>query len=85
MEYSYKTKGTCSRKINFAIDGGVIKNIRFEDGCDGNLKALASFADGLTVGQIEEKCKGITCGRRSTSCADQLAKAVREAYEESEK
>ena len=53
----------------------------FTGGCNGNLKAIPILIDGWTVEQIEEKCKGITCGRRPTSCADQLAKAVREAYE----
>ena len=81
MEYSYKTKDTCSTEINLEIEGNVIRNIVFTGGCNGNLKAIPVLVDGWTVEQIEEKCKGITCGRRPTSCADQLACAVREAYE----
>lgn len=80
MEYSYKTKDTCSTEIKLEIEGNVIKNIVFTGGCNGNLKAIPVLVDGWTVEQIEEKCKGITCGRRPTSCADQLACAVREAY-----
>lgn len=81
MEYIYKTKGTCSTQIKFDINGDVITNVVFTGGCDGNLKAVPRLVDGLTVEQIESKIKGIQCGFRSTSCADQLAIAVREAYE----
>ena len=83
MEYNYKTKNTCSQNIKFEIEENIIKNVVFTGGCDGNLKAIPLLVDGMTVEQIEEKCKGITCGRRPTSCADQLACAVREAYEKS--
>ena len=83
MEYTYITNNTCSTAISLEIDGNVVKNIAFKGGCNGNLKAIPILVDGWTVEQIEEKCKGITCGRRPTSCADQLACAVREAYEKS--
>ena len=62
-------------------ENNIVKNVKFYGGCNGNLKAIPVLVDGWTVEQIEEKCKGITCGRRPTSCADQLACAVREAYE----
>lgn len=81
MEYIYKTQNTCSTEIKLELDGNIVKNVVFTGGCDGNLKAIPILVDGWTVEQIEEKCKGITCGRRPTSCADQLACAVREAYE----
>ncbi len=81
MNYVYKTQDTCSSEISFDIEGNVIKNVVFTGGCNGNLKAIPILIDGWTVEQIEEKCKGITCGRRPTSCADQLALAVRAAYE----
>lgn len=80
MHYDYKTKNTCSQVISFDINGDVITNISFMGGCNGNLKAIAKLVDGWTVEQIESKLSGNTCGFRSTSCADQLAKAVREAY-----
>lgn len=80
MHYSYKTKGTCSQVIDFDIDGDVISNVSFTGGCNGNLKAISALVDGMTVKQIEDKVKGIQCGMRSTSCSDQLATAVREAY-----
>ena len=81
MEFNYKTENTCSTNIKLDIEGNVVRNVVFTGGCNGNLKAIPRLVDGLTVEQIEEKCKGITCGRRPTSCADQLACAVRAAYE----
>ncbi len=81
MKYSYKTKGTCSVQIDFDITGNVITNVSFLGGCNGNLKAISKLVDGMTVEEIEAKLKGNTCGRRPTSCADQLAIAVREAFE----
>ncbi len=82
MRYSYKTQGTCAMQINFDINGNVISNVEFIGGCNGNLKAISKLVDGFTVEQIEEKLLGNTCGFKSTSCADQLAKAVRKAFEE---
>lgn len=81
MIYNYTTENTCSTNIQLEIEGNVVKNIKFTGGCNGNLKAIPILVDGWTVEEIEEKCKGITCGRRPTSCVDQLAKAVREVYE----
>ena len=80
MNYTYRTSGTCSVQINFDINDDVITNVSFLGGCNGNLKAISKLVDGMTVGQIEEKLLGNTCGMRPTSCADQLAKAVRTAY-----
>lgn len=83
MEYNYKTKGTCSSNIKVELDGNIIKNVVFTGGCNGNLQAIPILVQGLTVEEVEKKCSGIKCGVRNTSCADQLAKAVREAYENS--
>lgn len=80
MKYQYKTKGTCSQVIDFDIDGDVISNVVFTGGCNGNLKAISILVDGMKVDDIEKKLKGNLCGFKSTSCADQLAIAVREAY-----
>lgn len=79
MKYTYKTKGTCSIQISFDIDGNIITNVEFVGGCNGNLKAISKLVEGMTVEEIEKKLKGNTCGPRKTSCADQLALAVREA------
>ncbi|MBQ0059524.1 MAG: TIGR03905 family TSCPD domain-containing protein [Lachnospiraceae bacterium] len=78
------TKGTCSQIISLDLDGDLVRNIKFMGGCDGNLKAIPVILEGWSVDQIEEKLTGINCGRRGTSCADQLAKAVRAAKVASE-
>lgn len=83
MEYNYQTKGVCARKINFNLEGNVVTGVSFLGGCNGNLKAISTLVDGMTVEEIESKLKGNRCGFKSTSCADQLAIAVREAYESS--
>lgn len=85
MTYEYKTKGTCSSRITFDLDGDVVTNVKFTGGCNGNLKGISSIVDGMTVEEISKKLDGITCGFKSTSCPDQLAKAVTEAYKESQK
>ncbi len=79
MHYSYKTSMVCSQQIDFDLNGNVVTNVVFYGGCPGNLKAIPKLIDGWTVEQIEEKLRGNTCGRKPTSCADQLAVAVRAA------
>ena len=81
MRYSYRTKGVCSSQINFDLEGDVVTNVEFISGCNGNLKAISKLVNGMTVGKIEEVLKGNTCGWKPTSCADQLAIAVRQAYD----
>lgn len=81
MRFDYETQGTCARAISFDIDGEKISNIEFMGGCNGNLKAISKLVDGMTVEQIEGKLLGNICGNKGTSCADQLAKAVRAAKE----
>lgn len=80
MDYTYRTAGVCAMEIRFHLEGNVVTNVAFTGGCNGNLKAISKLVDGYTVEEIEQKLSGNTCGRRSTSCADQLAKAVRQAY-----
>ena len=81
MKYEYRTKGTCSQMISFELDGNIVKNVSFYGGCNGNLKAISALVDGMSVEDIERKLKGNTCGFKKTSCADQLAIAVREAMD----
>ena len=81
MEYTYKTKGVCARSISFELDGDIVKNIKFEGGCNGNLKGIASLAEGMKASEIEEKLSGLRCGFKNTSCPDQLVTAIKEAYE----
>ena len=84
MEHvTFNPKGVCSIQIDFDIEDGKLYNVKYIGGCNGNLKAISKLVDGMTVEQIEEKLLGNTCGRRPTSCADQLARAVRTAYDQS--
>lgn len=85
MRYEVRPQNVCARMIMFDLEGDVVKNVAFTGGCNGNLKAVSKLVDGMTVEQIEGYLKGNTCGFRNTSCADQLAQAVRKCYEESRK
>ena len=85
MHYTYKPEMVCPREISFEIEGDVITGIKFLGGCNGNLKAISKLLEGKTVDEIESKLLGNTCGFKPTSCADQLARAVRKAYEETQK
>ena len=78
-EITYKTTGTCARTIRFTRDGDRITDIRFEGGCDGNLKALSILCDGMSAQEIRGKLLGNLCRNKGTSCADQLARAVASA------
>ncbi|MBQ6280886.1 MAG: TIGR03905 family TSCPD domain-containing protein [Oscillospiraceae bacterium] len=84
MDYSYRTRGVCSMQIDFHLDGDVVRDVRFTGGCNGNLKAISKLVEGMTVDQIEGYLKGNTCGRNTTSCADQLAIAVRQAWNQAQ-
>lgn len=81
MRHTYNTKGTCSRQISFDLEGNVVRNVEFVGGCNGNLKAISSLVEGLTVEEIEDRVRGIKCGFKTTSCSDQLAIAVRTAFD----
>ena len=83
FHFDYITENTCSQVISLDLDGDVVHNISFMGGCNGNLKTTSLLLEGWTVSQINEKLAGIVCGRRPTSCSDQLAKAVIAAYEAS--
>lgn len=78
--YEYKTKGTCSKKIIVELDGKTIKRVEFEGGCNGNLSGISKLVVGLDIDFVIERFTGNLCGNRTTSCPDQLATALREAY-----
>lgn len=76
MKYEYNTKGVCTRKITFDYEDGVVKDVEFYGGCNGNLKAISKLVEGKTAEEINAILEGNVCGMKGTSCADQLAKAV---------
>lgn len=73
----YKTKGTCARSIEFEVEDGILKDIKFIGGCQGNTQGVAALAKGLPVTEVIDKLAGIQCGFRGTSCPDQLATALK--------
>ncbi len=79
MQYTYKTKGTCSREIAFEVDNGKVTNVQFFGGCNGNLKGISALVEGMSIDEVIARVEGITCGMKSTSCPDQLAQALKEA------
>jgi len=82
MEYTFETENTCSKLIKFKLDGNIVTDVKFlGGGCPGNLQALPKLVEGMTVEEIEKRIGGIKCGMRQTSCADQLSRAVRRAYD----
>ncbi len=79
MEFSYKTKGVCSQYINFELKDGIVTNVQFLGGCNGNLKGIAALVEGQKAEDVIARVEGIKCGMKATSCPDQLAKALKEA------
>ena len=78
MQYEYKTKGACSQKIFFDVEDGKVHNVQFVGGCNGNLKGIGALVEGQNVEDVISRLEGIHCGMKSTSCPDQLAKALKE-------
>lgn len=79
MNYTYKTKGTCSRSILIDLEGDIIKNVVFQGGCNGNLQGISKLVTGKKALEVAELLKGVDCNGRGTSCPDQLSKAIYEA------
>ena len=79
MKTIYKTQGTCSTTIELEIEDGIVKDVRFWGGCNGNLKGISILVRGMKVEEVLEHLEGITCGHRPTSCPDQLCKAIRQS------
>lgn len=82
MTFSYQNHGVCSKETHIELDdSGVIRNIEVVGGCNGNLKGLCSLLKGMTAQDAIERMNGLTCGARSTSCPDQVAKALQQAVQ----
>ena len=74
--YSCTPHGVCSRKIDFTLENGIIKDVRFTGGCSGNTQGVAALVEGMDIDEAIKRLKGIKCGPRPTSCPDQLATAL---------
>jgi uncharacterized protein (TIGR03905 family) len=82
MKHTYIPRGVCATRLEFELEGDVVKNIIFHGGCNGGLKAVSTLLDGMTVKEITEKLEDNTCGMKSTSCAQQLTVALNKAISE---
>ena len=83
MAFTYKTRGVCASTINFEINDGIVSNVSFVGGCNGNLKAISRLVEGMEAEKLISLLKGNKCGFKQTSCADQLAIAIESALNES--
>ncbi len=81
MHYEYKPKGTCSQKMIFEIEDGRITNLEVIGGCPGNLLGISRIVKGKTLEEVIAAFEGVTCGRKSTSCPDQIAQALKQFNE----
>ena len=72
----YKTSGVCARVIDIEMDGTKVKSVNFNGGCNGNGKGIGALVSGMEASEVISRCKGIKCGMKSTSCPDQLARAL---------
>jgi len=84
MKYTHRNRGTCSSTVSFEINDGIINNVSFVGGCNGNLKAIARLVEGCDAKKVADILRGNRCGPRSTSCADQLASAIDDALNSEE-
>ena len=78
MKTVYKTNGTCSQTIEIDVEDGIVKAAEFHGGCDGNLQGISRLVVGMSVDDVIAHFEGIKCGRKSTSCPDQLAIALKQ-------
>lgn len=78
MQYTYRTKGVCSQVISFEVEDNKLSNVQFFGGCNGNLKGIGALVEGMDIDDVIARIEGIKCGMKSTSCPDQLAKALKE-------
>lgn len=76
MIYTYNTSGTCCRQIEIEIEEGVIRNVRFNGGCNGNLQGIAALVRGMSPADVVERLSAIRCGSKPTSCPHQLSLAL---------
>ncbi len=81
-KFTYTPMGVCSSKIDFEIEDGIVHNVRFTRGCNGNTQGIGKLVEGMRVDEVISRLKGVDCAGRGTSCPDQLAKALENAKEQ---
>ncbi|MEJ5314266.1 MAG: TIGR03905 family TSCPD domain-containing protein [Anaerolinea sp.] len=83
--FEFEPQGVCSRKIYLELENGQIKEVEFLGGCDGNLQGICQLVRGMEAVEVIRRLKGLNCGRKETSCPDQLAQALEIAVRKYEK
>lgn len=83
MKFEYSPKGVCSRKMIFEVEDGIVRSLKVEGGCNGNLQGISSLLIGLSVDEVIKRLEGIKCGMKPTSCPDQIAQALKTLKSES--
>ena len=81
MKYTYKTKGVCASRVSFDLEDGIVSNVEFVGGCNGNLRAVSKLVEGMEASRVCELLRGNVCGFKKTSCADQFASAIQLALD----
>jgi len=82
MTFDYRARGVCAQGIRFEVEDNIVTKVNFIGGCSGNTQGVARLAEGMTVDMVIEKLRGIHCGRKATSCPDQLAQALEQMKNE---
>ena len=80
--YTYTPRGVCSRRMTVVLEDGVIRDVRIEGGCSGNLQGISRLVIGMKAEDAIERMQGIRCGGKPSSCPDQLAQALTQALEQ---
>ncbi|MBQ5717206.1 MAG: TIGR03905 family TSCPD domain-containing protein [Clostridia bacterium] len=83
MMYTYTTKGVCARSITIEVENNIVKEVKFFGGCNGNTSGISKLVIGMEIDEVISRLENIRCGFKTTSCPDQLAKALKEIKEKS--
>ena len=75
-KFTYEPQGVCSAKIDFEVEDGIVKNVRFTRGCNGNTQGISALVEGMRIDDVITRLRGTNCNGRGTSCPDQLARAL---------
>ena len=81
MTYTYTTKGVCARSITIEVEDNIVKVVKFLGGCNGNTSGISKLVAGMEIDEVINRLENIRCGFKTTSCPDQLAKALKEIKE----
>ncbi len=82
MKFTYRPKGVCSQLMEIEIEEGRLTGLKVMGGCDGNLQGISRLVEGMEVEEVIRRLEGVRCGRKATSCPDQLAQALKHTLEQ---